>query len=123
MKIKTIKKLGFIALLAGTLGSCVSDENSPGLEFMPDMYRSPAVEGYWDYAEVRGEYSEEAEALISEKFSFIPPAGTIPYGAGINMPYKHGAPSNSDKTHGLYGMRQDTAGYANSAFDVNPIPF
>ena len=31
--------------------SCVNDPNSPGLEYMPDMYRSPAVEAYVDYGE------------------------------------------------------------------------
>lgn len=29
--------------------ACTTNENSPGLEFMPDMYRSPAIEAYVDY--------------------------------------------------------------------------
>lgn len=126
MKVKTLKHFGFIALAAGMF-SCVEDNNSPGLEYMPDMYRSSAVEGYWDYAEVRGKYSEEAYDLVREKFSFVPPAGTIPYvGSDVSetdMPYEHGAPLGADKTHGLYGIRQDTAGYANAAFDKNPVPY
>lgn len=127
MKVKNIKNIGLAVLVGGTLLSCKSDENSPGMEYMPDMYRSAAVEGYWDYAEVRGKYDEDAEMLIRDKFSFVPPAGTIPY-AGTDagkedMPYEHGAPVNADKTHGLYGMRQDTAGYANAANDKNPIPY
>lgn len=127
MEVKNIKKFGFIALITGTMMSCVSDNNSPGLEYMPDMYRSSAVEGYWDYAEVRGMYSEEAYELVRGKFSFVPPAGTIPY-AGPNatetdMPYAHGAPVNADKTHGLYGARQDSMGILNAKWDVNPVPF
>ena len=122
-----IKYFG-MALIAGTMVSCVGDSNSPGLEYMPDMYRSPAVEAYVDYGEVRGVYNEEAHALIEEKFSFTPPVGTIPYqgsneNGSVMMPYQHGAPLNADKTHGLYGVRQDTAGAANASLDVNPIPF
>ena len=39
------------------------------------------------------------------------------------MPYQHGAPVGSDKTHGLFGMRQDSAGYVNAALDQNPIAY
>lgn len=122
-----IKYFG-IALLAGGLASCVGDSNSPGVEYMPDMYRSPAAEAYVDYGEVRGVQDEDAAKLVEDKFSYVPPTGTIPYvgtgdEANYMMPYQHGAPLNADKTHGLYGMKQDTAGYANSANDVNPIPF
>ena len=128
MKVNRMKNFGLIAVFAaGTLTSCVGDSNSPGLEYMPDMYRSPAVEAYVDYGEVRGKYNEEAQQLIAEKFTFTPPAGTIPYaGTGnvaVNMPYKHGAPINEDKTHGLYGVRQDSAGLADAKWDVNPIPY
>lgn len=126
MKLNTRKIcFGGGLLITGFLGSCVADPNSPGLEYMPDMYRSPAVEAYVDYAEVRGLFRPE---LVGDNVSLTPPAGTIPYyGSGdyasIMMPYRHGAPVGHDKTHGLYGIRQDTAGYANSAFDKNPIPF
>ena len=119
-----IKYFG-IALLAAGLGSCTSDPNSPGVEYMPDMYRSPAAEAYVDYAEVRGIYDEEAAKLIEEKFTFVPPVGTIPYSdkGDVMMPYEHGAPIGADKTHGLYGIMQDSAGAANAHNDVNPIPF
>lgn len=127
MKLTTMKlnAAGAFAIFAGVMSSCVSDPNSPGLEYMPDMYRSPAVEAYVDYAEVRGLFRPE---LVGDQVSLTPPAGTIPYyGTGSNvsvmMPYQHGAPIGSDKTHGLYGMRQDSAGYVNSALDKNPIPF
>jgi mono/diheme cytochrome c family protein len=127
MKLMNIKYFG-IALLAGGLASCVGDSNSPGLEYMPDMYRSPAAEAYVDYGEVRGVYDQNAADIVEEKFSFVPPSGSIPYvGTGVEatymMPYKHGAPVGADQTHGLYGIRQDSAGYTNAASDVNPIPF
>lgn len=126
MKLKFIKIYsGAFFLLSGIMVSCVGDPNSPGLEYMPDMYRSPSVEAYVDYAEVRGLFREE---LVKDFVSLTPPAGTIPYyGTGNNvnmmMPYRHGAPIGSDKSHGLYGQRLDSAGYANSAFDKNPIPY
>lgn len=127
MKVNKLRNYGFIALAAGTLVSCTGNDNSPGLEYMPDMYRSSAVEGYWDYAEVQGRYDQEAYDLVREKFSFVPPSGTIPYAGpdadATNMPYEHGAPINADKSHGLYGVRQDSAGYANAANDVNPVPY
>jgi mono/diheme cytochrome c family protein len=130
MKLKELKYFTIIGLAgASMMISCVSDPNSPGLEYMPDMYRSPAREAYVDYAEVRGIYNEDAAQLVEDKFTFVPPKGTIPYygtdqrQVSIMMPYKHGAPVNADKTHGLYGVRQDSAGYANAAFDENPIPW
>jgi mono/diheme cytochrome c family protein len=124
MKMMNIKYFG-IALLAAGLSSCTSDPNSPGVEYMPDMYRSPAAEAYVDYGEVRGIYDEDAAKLIEDKFSFVPPAGTIPYSdkGDVMMPYEHGAPLRADATHGLYGVRQDSAGAANAHNDVNPIPF
>ena len=39
--------LAVIALLA----SCGKAPNSPGIEYMPDMYRSPAIEAYVDYGQ------------------------------------------------------------------------
>ena len=95
---------------------------------MPDMYRSPAVEAYVDYGEVEGIYDEEAVELIQDKFSFVPPNGTVPYyGTGddvaVMMPYKHGAWANADKTHGLFGVRQDENGRLKADADENPIPW
>ena len=126
MKMKALTYLTGISLAAsGVMTSCVGDANSPGLEYMPDMYRSSAVEAYVDYGEVQGRYDEEAHALIESKFSFVPPANTIPYYGDneVMMPYAHGAPIGADKTHGLYGVDQDSAGYTNAANDVNPIPY
>ena len=126
---KSLKYYVFGAVAAVSLMySCTSDPNSPGVEYMPDMYRSPAVEAYVDYGEVRGVKDEAAQQLIAEKFSFVPPKGTIPYyGPGedvaVMMPYKHGAWLNADKTHGLYGVKQDSAGRFDADADVNPVPW
>ena len=39
--------LASVALLVASCGA--SDPNSPGVEYMPDMYRSPSIEVYVDY--------------------------------------------------------------------------
>ena len=47
MSIKSIASLlGFLVLGGIILNSCKSDPNSPGVEYMPDMYRSPSYETY-----------------------------------------------------------------------------
>lgn len=123
MKLKAFKILTIATIaVTGTLMSCKADSNSPGLEYMPDMYRSPAVEAYVDYGEVGGRYNEEAQSMVEEKFSFLPPAGTVPYnGDDYLAPYSHGAPVGFDKSHGLYGVAQDTAGRDGAKNDVSPI--
>lgn len=39
--------IAFVTILV--FNACDQQENSPGYEFMPDMYRSPAIEPYVDY--------------------------------------------------------------------------
>ena len=46
------------AIVTTTLTSC-EDPNSPGVEYMPDMYRSPAIETYVDY-----EYTDSMSARL-----------------------------------------------------------
>ncbi len=49
MKIKTYKVGTVASLIIGvviSLSSCTTDPNSPGIEYMPDMYRSPSYETY-----------------------------------------------------------------------------
>lgn len=60
-----ITSIGLLSLII----AC--DANSPGLEYMPDMYRSPAVETYVD----NNEYGNTEE--VSAR---IPVQGTIPRG-------------------------------------------
>ena len=75
MNIKVIGGL-VIAVSAVILSSCTSDPDSAGLEYMPDMYRSPAVEPYVDYGQIRENEDVEAKMKLSSK---TPPNGTVPY--------------------------------------------
>ena len=61
------------------MASCTSDPNSPGIEYMPDMYRSPAVEAYVDYGE-DPYYVTEEYASASQRNTMsarVPAPGTI----------------------------------------------
>lgn len=65
-----------------TLAACTKDPNSPGYEYMPDMYRSSAVEAYVDY--------NNPDSLSAK----LPPEGTIPFCADpskviFNLPYAY----------------------------------
>jgi mono/diheme cytochrome c family protein len=76
------------------LGSCMSDENSPGLEYMPDMYRSPAIEAYVDYGQDPYHFTEEkAQAQRNTPSARKPVPGTIAYtgemGMTYGMPYQY----------------------------------
>jgi mono/diheme cytochrome c family protein len=72
------------------------DENSPGVEFMPDMYRSPSLESNMAYTSL-----ESGEIMQANR---LPVKGTIARGY---LPY-------------IYG--NDTAGYANAGrYLHNPL--
>lgn len=126
----TIKNNIFKGIFLGSAiivaSSCTKDPNSPGVEYTPDMYRSPAIETYVDYGVVQG---KEQEELTKKQSAMKPPKGTIPY-QGMNkekvmvmMPYPYAAPLNSNETHGLYNMEQDGDAYQKSAAMKNPIPY
>lgn len=84
-----------IASVIFTLASCSSDPNSPGLEYMPDMYRSPAVEAYVDYGQDPYYFGDSvAEAQRSTPSWRLPPPGTIAFAgdqskAAYNFPYPY----------------------------------
>jgi len=127
-------KVNFKAIVNSTLGaaaillmasSCVTNADSSGLEYMPDMYRSPAIEPYVDYGEVRGRENEAYKMKIS---ALTPPANTIPYYGTdaeevmLMLPYARKANVAFRETHGLYGAELTTADdYANAANDKNPL--
>lgn len=76
-----------VAVLAGfALSSCIKQEQSPGYEYMPDMYRSPAVEAYVDYGEVRDTLRNPYNLTISAR---KPVEGTVPMTSDVmnDMPY------------------------------------
>lgn len=84
---KQYLRAAFAALLfAAVLSSCIRDEQSPGYEYMPDMYRSPAIEAYVDYGEIRDTIRYEKMHQISAR---KPVEGTIAYSdnAMNDMPY------------------------------------
>ena len=57
--------LMFVTLLT----SCTTDPDSPGTEYMPDMYRSPAIETYVDYGEIRGRENKELKSKQSARLT------------------------------------------------------
>lgn len=66
-------KFGGLALIAAMMfTACGSNENSPGVEYMPDMYRSPAIEVYVDY-----NYPDSSTARQAPENSI--PRGYKPY--------------------------------------------
>ena len=86
------------AILIGTitLYSCSKHPDSPGYEYMPDMYRSQAIEAYVDYGMVGDEEKGETnERLKNTQSARTPADGTIQYYSDKNkaklmMPFKYG---------------------------------
>jgi cytochrome c5 len=106
MKMKLIQILGLtsVVISAFTFTGCVSNSDSAGLEYMPDMYRSPAIEPYVDYGEIRGKEIGKYKTKLS---AMTPPLGTIPY-YGTNsadvelmLPYFRNPSKVFQGTHGL----------------------
>jgi len=91
---KNIKSIyNGVALAALVIGftSCgKKDANSPGVEFMPDMYRSPSVEVY-------GTSTFNGDTVYSTQFT--PVKGTIARGY---MPYVYPNTSEGYEQAGLY---------------------
>jgi len=128
---KTLKAISTMTLTVATgmviFSSCSSNSDSPYYEYMPDMYRSSAIEPYVDYGEVRERYDETRSHTLSAK---TPPSGTVPY-YGTNkdyvlmmLPYHRKADKGMDMSHGHYGMAMsDSLGYEYelAAKDMNPI--
>lgn len=125
IEFKAIASLAVVALSTLILGSCTADADSPGLEYMPDMYRSPAIEPYVDYGEVRERVNPDLKTRMS---AMIPPAGTVPYfgtdssTVALMLPYFRKANLSFRETHGLHGADLTTTDeYALAINDVNPL--
>jgi mono/diheme cytochrome c family protein len=125
IKFKALASLAVIAVSTLILGSCTADADSSGLEYMPDMYRSPAIEPYVDYGEVRGRENMDMKMKLS---ALVPPAGTVPYfgtdSATVNLmlPYFRKANISFRETHGLFGADLTAADeYALAIADKNPV--
>lgn len=87
--------LSALGAVVFSMASCGGDPNSPGVEYMPDMYRSPAVEAYVDYGQDPYHFSDSLAVSQRERQSArMPVAGTIPFAkdaskAAFNMPYPY----------------------------------
>jgi len=88
-------KILFLGAAILMLASCTEDSNAPGVEYMPDMYRSPALEAYIDYGNNKmmdWTQSQKDEVGFKPMLSRAPVVGTISY-TGSNeaavfvMPY------------------------------------
>jgi len=95
MKI-TLKYISFLVLGGSALlSSCTKSADSPGYEYMPDMYRSQAIEPYVDYGMVKDDERSEAAQKRKNTISARKPAfGTISYHenkeeAALFMPYSY----------------------------------
>lgn len=88
--------LSCVTLLLGSilLTSCKRDALSPGYEYMPDMYRGPALEAY-------GSSPIFADSLASRK----PVKGTIPRSNSETLPYHEDYPyPNTNEGYELAGL-------------------
>lgn len=124
IKFKALASLTVLAASTLILGSCTADPNSSGLEYMPDMYRSPAIEPYVDYGEIRGRENTAAKMKMS---AMTPPANSVPYygtdsaTVSLMLPYFRKANVAFKETHGMYGVSLSTADeYTLAAADLNP---
>ncbi len=102
-KLKQIVSLmavfGCVAIASSSCGK--KNPNSPGNEFMPDMYRSPSLETNMAYVTMEDGGKLTKDTLQANR---MPAAGTIPRGF---MPYPYA---------------NDTAGYANAGrYLHNPL--
>jgi mono/diheme cytochrome c family protein len=126
MKKSFLRIVGMLSVSVFVLSACTSNADSPGLEYMPDMYRSPAVEAYVDYGEVRGRIDESKKTRLT---AMTPPAFAIPYvgtdstEVRLMMPYTRLANESFKASHGMYSdvlTKEDH--YTAAAADGNMIP-
>jgi len=125
MNFRIVFSVAIVAASTFLLNSCAADADSAGLEYMPDMYRSAAIEPYVDYGEIRGRENVEVKSLLSAK---VPPFGTIPfYGTdsaevAIMLPYGRKGHVSMKMTHGMYDAELTADNeYEMSAMDKNPL--
>ncbi len=125
MKLYSTKIVALSAITVFLLGSCGADKDSPGYEYMPDMYRSPAIEPYVDYGHLKERENMDSKYHIS---ALVPPSGTVPYyGADsatvmMMLPYSRLANVSFRETHGLYNSNLSMENeYELAAADRNPL--
>jgi mono/diheme cytochrome c family protein len=89
----SIKYTVLFLTVALAFGACTTDPNSPGLEYMPDMYRSPAIEAYVDYGMDPYHFGYAQYDSLNGRLSARKPVpGTIAFAGSemqFNMPYPY----------------------------------
>jgi mono/diheme cytochrome c family protein len=93
----TMNKHTSLLAVLGTvlLASCGGEKDSPGIEYMPDMYRGPAVEAYVDYGQDPYYVGDSlVHAQRNAQSARKSPAGTIAFAADqskalYNFPYPY----------------------------------
>lgn len=123
---KLTRNIAYLSLAVLGLASCSADKDSAGLEYMPDMYRSAAIEAYVDYGQIAERENKELKMKQSAK---TPPFGTIPFvgtdssKVAIMLPYHRPANIAFKSTHGLVNVEFTTEDeYAKAIDDKNPLP-
>ncbi|MEO0403488.1 MAG: cytochrome c [Bacteroidota bacterium] len=110
---KIFNRCAAFAVLVLSLSACTNDPDSPGLEYMPDMYRSPAIEAYVDYGQDPYQVTEDTAMIQRNTPSAMKPVdGSIAFAgedARFSMPYKY---------------PNTTEGYEAAGIELtSPIPF
>ncbi|MCB0794950.1 MAG: cytochrome c [Flavobacteriales bacterium] len=94
MRNRTLQ-IGTLTAVVVLLSACGGDPNSPGVEYMPDMYRSPAMEAYLDHGQDPYYFDDAVVKAQRERQSARKPvAGTVPFSmdpakAAFNFPYPY----------------------------------
>jgi len=123
--INTAVNFSIIAFTVLLFGACTSDPDSSGYEYMPDMYRSPSIETYVDYGEIRGRENKDLKSKLS---ALTPPRNTIPFcgtdstEVRLMLPNLRKANAAWKESHGLFGVdvsKEDE--YLLAANDINPF--
>lgn len=114
-----------LVVTTAVLSSCSADKDSSGLEYMPDMYRSSAIEPYVDYGFIDEKYNEDYKMTRSAK---VPPFGTVAYHGtdsaevALMLPYFRRPNILLKETHGLVGFDFTSVDeYTLAAGDRNPL--
>ncbi len=120
-----VKAIASLAITAIVMSACTSDPDSSGYEYMPDMYRSAAIEPYVDYGQIKERVNPELAGKLSAK---VPPFGTIPYHGtdsaevAVMLPFPILPNVAFKQTHDLRGFdfsTEDTY-VAAAAMTINP---
>ncbi|HRN36493.1 MAG TPA: cytochrome c [Flavobacteriales bacterium] len=121
----------FLVAIAGAAlaAGCSSNADSPGLEYMPDMYRSPAIEAYVDYGQDPYYFGDSlARAQRATSSARLPVEGTIPFAdqeadAAFNFPFPYpNTPEGYDQAgkeaHSPIPMTEATVEQGKKIYDV-----